>query len=87
MPILTDRRYVRVNGAPLLLVYRVGRMRDAAGTAAYWRKAASAAGLPGLYLAAVQSHDPDLDARSSGFDAAVEFPPSPWNCRRAESQV
>ena len=79
MPILLDRRYIRVSGSPLLLVYRVGRIPDPAGIARYWREAAVQAGLPGLYLCAVQSHDPQLDPRARGFDAAVEFPPSPWS--------
>jgi hypothetical protein len=78
LPILLDARYIRVNGAPLVLVYRARRIPDAPAVAAYWREAAVAAGLPGLYLCSVQSHDPQLDPRSVGFDAAVEFPPSPW---------
>ena len=81
MPILSDRRYIRVGGAPLLLVYRVGRMPDPAGTARYWRDAAVQAGLPGLYLCAVQSHEAHIDPRPNGFDAAVEFPPAPWTAR------
>jgi hypothetical protein len=84
LPILSDRRYIRVNGAPLVLVYRVGRIPDAAAIAGYWREAAAQAGLPGLYLCAVQSHDPTLDPRAHGFDAAVEFPPSPWDGRRVD---
>jgi len=84
LPILQDRRYIRVNGAPLVLVYRVGRIPDAAAVAACWREAAAAAGLPGLYLCAVQSHDPHLDPRPLGFDAAVEFPPSPWDGRQVD---
>ena len=79
LPFLKDRRYIQVGGAPMLLVYRVGRIPDAAAVAAYWREQAEAAGLPGLYLCAVQSHDAALDPRAAGFDAAVEFPPSPWH--------
>jgi len=87
LPILLDRRYIRVNGAPVLLVWRVGRMPDAAGTAACWREAARAAGLPGLYLCAVQSHDMTIDPRAHGFDAAVEFPPSPWHGQRIDPKT
>ena len=81
LPILRDPRYIRVDGKPVLLVYRIGRMPDAAGVAAAWREAAVAAGLPGLYLCSVQSHDPNLDPSRFGWDAAVEFPPSPWHGR------
>jgi len=79
LPFLKDRRYIQVGGRPMLLVYRVGRIPDAAAVAAYWREQAEAAGLPGLYLCAVQSHDASFDPRRAGFDAAVEFPPSPWH--------
>ena len=85
LPILQDRRYIRVNGAPMLLVYRVGRIPDAASVTAYWREQAAAAGLPGLYLCGVQSHDPSFDPRPVGFDAAVEFPPSPWFAEAARA--
>jgi hypothetical protein len=87
LPILSDRRYIRVDGAPVLLVWRVGRMPDATGTAASWREAALAAGLPGLYLCAVQSHDSDIDPRAHGFDAAVEFPPAPWHGDRIDPRT
>lgn len=87
LPFLQDPRYVRVDGAPVLLVWRVGRMPDPAGTAAYWRAVAREAGLPGLYLCAVQSHDSSIDPRPNGFDAAVEFPPSPWHGRRIDPKT
>ncbi len=84
LPVLQDRRYIRVNEAPVLLVYRVGRIPDAASVAQYWREQAKAAGLPGLYLCAVQSHDRNFDPRVAGYDAAVEFPPSPWKATKVE---
>jgi hypothetical protein len=87
LPFLLDRRYIRVNRAPVLLVWRAGRMPDAAGTTACWREAARAAGLPGLYLCAVQSHDSTIDPRAHGFDAAVEFPPSPWHGQRIDPKT
>ncbi|MBI5069719.1 MAG: glycoside hydrolase family 99-like domain-containing protein [Deltaproteobacteria bacterium] len=87
MPILQDRRYIRVEGRPVLLVYRVGRMKDPAAIARHWRLRAEAEGLPGLYLCAVQSHDPNVDPRQVGFDAAVEFPPSPWHGRAIDPRT
>jgi hypothetical protein len=87
LPILKDPRYIRVDDKPLLLVYRVGRMTDTLTTSRLWRQAALEAGLPGLHLVAVQSHDAFLDPRTHDFDAAVEFPPSPWHSRRIESTI
>jgi hypothetical protein len=87
LPILRDPRYIRVDGAPVLLVYRVGRMPDPSSVAASWREQARAVGLPGLHLVAVHSHDPKLDPRPHGFDAAVEFPPSPWDVPTINARV
>lgn len=74
IPILRDPRYIRVGGAPLLLVYRPGILPGPERTAAIWREAARKAGLGEIHLAAVQSFGL-TDPRPFGFDSAVEFPP------------
>lgn len=73
-----DPRYVRVEGKPLLLVYRASDLPDPAGFAASCRSAFSAAGLGGVHLVFVEGmergeHRPH--PRDLGFDASVEFPP------------
>lgn len=74
LPALRDPRYIRIDGMPLLAVYRPGLLDDAAATAARWRELAKREGLEGLHLAAVQSFDRD-DPRGYGFDSAIQFPP------------
>lgn len=74
LPALKDPRYIKVDGKPLLIVYRATLLPDAAATLSRWRAAAITAGLKGLYLVAAKSHDM-TDPRPYGFDAAVEFPP------------
>jgi len=74
IPILKDRRYMKIAGAPLLLVYRVDLLPDAPATARLWREACAREGIPQLHLAAVQSFGIG-DPRPYGFDAAVDFPP------------
>jgi lipopolysaccharide biosynthesis protein len=74
LPHLRDPRYIRVEGKPMLLVYRVDLFPDAKATADRWRRLASEAGLPGLHLCAVQFYG-ITDPKPWGFDAAVEFSP------------
>jgi lipopolysaccharide biosynthesis protein len=73
-PAFEDRRYIRVNGKPLLLVFRVDGLPNAKQTAAIWREEMKKAGLGEIYLCAVQSVV--IDPRPCEFDAAVEFPPN-----------
>lgn len=75
LPAFSDPRYVKVQGKPLFLVYRTEMLPDPARTAAIWREQARAAGLPGLYLARVESFVGGLDPATIGFDAAIEFAP------------
>ena len=74
LPLFGDRRYLRVDRKPLLLVYNAGDIPDAGRVVATWRDTARREGAGELYLAAVQRHALD-DPTRLGFDAAVEFPP------------
>jgi lipopolysaccharide biosynthesis protein len=73
-PMFADARYIRVDGRPLLLVYRVDLFPDARRTAGTWRDATRRAGLGEPYLVSVESFGNKGDPRQFGFDAAVEFP-------------
>ncbi len=75
IPAFKDPRYIRINGNPLLLVYRTELLPDPEKTAAIWREEAIKAGLPGLYLARVENFVKDVDPHTIGFDAAIEFAP------------
>lgn len=74
MPVFDDRRYLRIHGRPLLLVYRADLIPDPGATVDRWREACHRAGLPNPYLCAGQIKSP-LDPIPLGFDAAFEFPP------------
>lgn len=74
-PWLRDRRYIRIQGRPLLLVYRLDLLPDPASTAAIWRNYCREAGIGDLFLVSVESFGTTADPRVFGFDAAVEFPP------------
>lgn len=74
-PYLRDSRYLRVDGKPLLLVYRPGVLPDTSGTAERWRKWCREHDIGEICIAYVQSFERP-DPRSIGFDAGVEFPPN-----------
>jgi len=71
---LRDPRYIRVDGRPLVIVYRPDLLPAPAETAARWRAEAAKIGLPGLFLTATNAFG-FADHRTIGFDALVEFPP------------
>jgi hypothetical protein len=74
LPLLGDRRYVRVKGKPLLLVYRTESLQNPKKTADIWREESIRAGIGDLYLCRVESFSA-VDPESIGFDAACQFPP------------
>ena len=75
IPALRDNRYIRVNGKPLILVYRTELIPESVRMAQIWREEAMRLGIGELYLARVESFSEGIDPKSIGFDAAVEFAP------------
>lgn len=73
-PILRDRRYIRHNGAALLIVYRPQQMPDPQKSAEVWRTYCRQEGIGDLHLCAALTHG-NWDHRKFGFDSGVEFPP------------
>ena len=68
-----DSRYIRLQGRPLLMVYRAGLIPETAAALARWRGQFAALGETPIFVMA-QTFD-DVDPRPLGFDAAIEFPP------------
>ena len=74
--IFRDRRYIRINGRPLFLVYRANRFPAPLITTTIWREEARKLGIGEIYLCRVESFpDEHDDPKRIGFDAAVEFQP------------
>lgn len=73
-PVFEDPRYIRINGKPLLIVYRANILPSALRTAAIWREEMRRAGMGEIYLSGAQSFDM-RDPTPFDFDAVVEFPP------------
>jgi lipopolysaccharide biosynthesis protein len=75
---LHDRRYIRVHGKPLLLIYDAESIPGLERVVEGWRTAAAGLGLPGLHLSAVRSPGrqwPVDRYLAAGFDAMNEFYP------------
>jgi GT2 family glycosyltransferase len=74
-PVLRLKNYIRVDGKPMLLVYRPSLLPDAGATLERWRSYARKVGLGDLHLVIVYSFSEQRTADFYGFDAAVQFPP------------
>lgn len=70
-----DPRYIRVNGKPLIVVYRPNLLPSAKATSDRWRDWFRSNGCGEIYLAYTQSFETE-DPEVYGFDAAIEFPPN-----------
>jgi len=69
-----DRRYLRVNGRPVFLVYRPLSLPDGRAFTDALRQECRRAGLPDPYLLGVTSYAV-TDNRPAGFDGNVDFEP------------
>jgi lipopolysaccharide biosynthesis protein len=74
VPIFEDKRYIRVDGKPYLIVYRPQHIPDARHTVRVWREHCRSIGLGEIHLCAALTHGNE-DYGKFGFDSGVEFPP------------
>ncbi|PWB82454.1 MAG: lipopolysaccharide biosynthesis protein [Methylocystaceae bacterium] len=74
LSIIEDPRYIRIDGEPLVLIYRVGIIPQPQKLFQEWKNIAKENGLPGLHICMAETfgaHGP----YEYGCDSAVEFPP------------
>jgi glycosyltransferase involved in cell wall biosynthesis len=69
-----DPRYIRIQGQPLLMIYRPGLITNAAEVIARWRKVFVTKFGENPIIIMSQSFD-DYDPMKFGMDGAIEFPP------------
>ena len=70
-----DPRYIRVNGRPLLAVYRAHHLPDPNRTVELWRRECEAAGVPHPWLIMFETSEDVREPGELGFDASAEFVP------------
>jgi lipopolysaccharide biosynthesis protein len=76
-----DERYIRIDGKPLFIFWKLHAIPDAAAMISMWREEAARNGLPGLYLCAMRNGHTagaDADLLHAGVDAIVNFQPN-WS--------
>jgi O-antigen biosynthesis protein len=78
MRYMRHQNYIRINGKPLLIVYRISLFPNIKRTIQIWRDLCLKEGLGEIYLAMAESFEHSLFFEHPcqyGFDASVEFPP------------
>lgn len=75
IPIFLDNRYYRINGKPVLIVYRPANLHDPSKVIKTWREIVKKSCGTELYLIATQEKADTCDWISMGFDAETEFMP------------
>ena len=83
---LRDARAIKVDGKPVLVVYRPSLLPDPKATAARWRTRCRELGIGEIHLAFTLAFD-SFVPRDIGFDAAIEFPPNNVVARDITAQV
>lgn len=74
IPFFTDPRYIKVDGAPFLIVYRPQHLPDSKKSIKIWRDYCSSIGIPKIHIVCALTHG-NQDYEQYGFDGGVEFPP------------
>jgi hypothetical protein len=80
----TDRRYVTVDGKPMVVIYKPSEIQNVKGMTDTWRELAIKAGLKGLHLIGIHT-SPNWVPQEHGFDASItpRLPPQlRWVSRR-----
>lgn len=83
-PFFRDPRYIRVDGKPLLQVYRVRKLPCPRSTAERWRSWCRKNGIGEIHLVAVTHSEitpSDDDLKEVGFDAYAAFTPHNFPCQ------
>ncbi len=81
-----DKRYIRVDGKPLIMIYRTGIIPKVEEMIAIWRREAEKAGFPGIYIVATTAFGFDSPA-DYGFDALCQFPPHAVVARQINDEL
>ncbi len=71
---LRDKRYIRLDDKPLIIIYNIFLLPNASATAKRWRDYCISNGIGDLYLGVAQTFN-TISSIPDGFDSIIEFPP------------
>lgn len=74
VPFFADSRYIKIDGAPFLIVYRPQNIPHPRRTSKIWRDYCKSIGIEKIHICAALTHGNE-DYAQFDFDSAVEFPP------------
>lgn len=70
-----DKRYIKVNGKPIFVIYRPKFFPNIEMTIKIWREEVKKAGFDDIYIGFSQNSEYQYEPTSKGFDFAFEFQP------------
>ena len=73
IPALKDKRYIKIDNKPLIVIYRPALLPDMKKTAERWRRICRTEGIGEIYLAGMRSFEL-INPFKYGLDAAIQFP-------------
>ena len=85
-PFLHDPRYIRIDGAPFLIVYQPQHLPDPRRTLDTWRAWCEQNGIGRIHLCAALTNDNE-DYSKLGFDSGLQFPPHNRKCGSINERV
>lgn len=74
LPYFRSKRYIKIDGAPVLQVYRISLLERPVETLERWREIVRAEGFPNLHVTMVESFGL-VDPLEFGCDSSCQFPP------------
>ncbi len=83
---MRDKRYIRIDGKPLLMLYRPGLLPDARATAQRWREWCRENAIGEIYLVATHAFE-HINPVDIGFDAALEYAPNTYPMLSITEQI
>jgi lipopolysaccharide biosynthesis protein len=86
IPFFSDPRYIRINGKPILIVYRPQHIPDATKASSIWREYCRDVGIGDIHICAALTHG-NSDYMQFGFDSGVEFPPHNVKCNNIAESI